>query len=113
MPEVRETDNADSCGRQSEEPHKQPGKEDEEKNISEEGRKRMIRYMDIIGDKRFDKLVKEELESLVWCLDEKPLDVPYIKLKIKIVGKEPRHISDRKPKKRRFLIFGKEKKSCQ
>lgn len=71
----------------------------------------MIRYMDIIGDKRFDKLVKEELGSPVWCLAGKPLDVPYIKLKIKIVGKEPRHISDRKPKKRRFSIFGKEKKS--
>ncbi len=74
----------------------------------------MIRYMSATDDGvDFDTNIKRELESPVWCLDKKPLDVPYIKLKIKIVGKEPRHIGDRKPKKRRFSIFGKEKKSCQ
>lgn len=67
--------------------------------------KRIIRYISIAGNRKFDTLIKYELESSVWILEEKPLKVPYIKLKIKVIGKEKRFIGDRK--KHRFLFFGK------
>ncbi len=72
----------------------------------------MVRYVSIIGDSEFETLVKQRFEGPVWCLDKKPPEVPYIKLKIKIIEKEDHYARERrprKPKKRRFLIFGKEK----
>jgi len=66
----------------------------------------MIRYMSILkGERKFDTEMKYELESSIWCLEKEPLKVPYIKLKIKVIGKEERFIDDRK--KHRFLFFGK------
>ena len=69
----------------------------------------MIRYMSIMSDGKFNTKVANGLKSPVWNLDEKILEVPYIKLEIKIVGKEERYAYEGRPKKRRFLIFGKEK----
>ncbi len=70
----------------------------------------MIRYMDVIkGDREFDIQMRYELDSPVWCLDKKPINTPYIKLKIKVVGKEKRYVSSRKSKKHRFIFFGKKK----
>ena len=69
----------------------------------------MIRYMSVIDTREFDIQVKYKLDSPVWNLAKEPLEVPYIKLKIKIIGKEKLFSQERKPKKRRFLIFGKEK----
>ena len=68
----------------------------------------MIRYMSAIDTRDFDLQIKYKLDSPVWNLAKEPLEVPYIKLKIKIVGKEKLFSQERKPKKRRFLIFGKE-----
>ena len=71
----------------------------------------MIRYLSIIkNDRKFDTIVKYELDSPIWCLDEKIPEVPYIKLKIKIIGKEERYAHTIRPKKRRFLIFRKKEK---
>ena len=52
----------------------------------------MIRYMSIIGSsgKDVDKQIAHLIEEPIWFLDKNPLDVPYIKLDIKIVGKEER-----------------------
>ena len=64
----------------------------------------MIRYMTLIrGDREFDTMVKYELESPLWYLDKKIPELPHIKLKIKIVGKEKRYAH--RGRRRRFLIF--------
>ena len=66
----------------------------------------MIRYMSIdrSGDREFDTAIAYEIESPVFILDKKPLNVPYIKLDIKIVGKEKRYIYDRKSAPRKTII---------
>ncbi len=70
----------------------------------------MIRYMSIdsSGDREFDTVIAYEIESPVFILDKKPLKVPYIKLDIKIVGKEERFVDQRvirgKPAPRRSVI---------
>ena len=69
----------------------------------------MIRYRSIIGKGKFESLIKQELKSPLWYLQEETPEVPHIKLEIKIIGKEKLFSQERKPKKRRFLIFGKEK----
>lgn len=57
----------------------------------------MIRYMSIdkAEGREFDTQIAYEIEGPVFILDKKPLGVPYIKLDIKIVGKEERFIEDR------------------
>lgn len=69
----------------------------------------MIRYMAVINDGKFDIQAKQELESSVWMMGKKPPEVSYIKLKIRIIGKEHRYAHEGRSKKRKFLIFGKEK----
>ena len=66
----------------------------------------MIRYMSIdrSEDRGFDTEIAYEIESPVFILDKKPLKVPYIKLDIKIVGKEERFVNDRKPTPRKSII---------
>ena len=66
----------------------------------------MIRYMSIdrSEDRDFDTVIAYEIESDVFILDKKPLKVPYIKLDIKIVGKEERFIENRKPAPRKSVI---------
>jgi len=69
----------------------------------------MIRYMGIFGDEAFDNRVKHDLKDPVWCLDEKPdSKVPYIKLKIKIIGKEKRYGHERKFKPQTLLSCAKQ-----
>ncbi len=79
----------------------------------------MIRYMAIYGSRKFEVQVEYELGGPVLCVDDEIPETPYVKLEIKIVGKEERYAAKRKstqekpaqkkPKKRRFLIFGREK----
>ena len=69
----------------------------------------MVRYMSILGSKKFDTEIRNHLEDAVWLVEETPLSVPYIKLKIKIIGRETRFGTSRKPIKRRFIFFGKKK----
>ncbi len=69
----------------------------------------MIRYMAIYGPRKFEAQVEYELAGPVLCVDDEIPETPYVKLEIKIVGKEGRYAYEGRPKKRRFLIFGKEK----
>ena len=70
----------------------------------------MIRYLRVDkaeSEKEFDRKAQIELSDPVLCLDEKPMDTPYLKLEIKIIEKEMRYSMDRKgdekpPKKRRW-----------
>ncbi len=66
----------------------------------------MIRYMsiDCSDDRNFDTVIAYEIESPVFILDKKPLKVPYIKLDIRIVGKEERFIENRKSVPRKSVI---------
>lgn len=58
----------------------------------------MIRYLAVIGidlNEQFEKSIETELKSRVLCLEEKPTDTPYVKLRIKIIEREPRYKRDR------------------
>ena len=59
------------------------------------------------GDqRRFDKEMKMEMKSPVWCLDDKPPDTPYVKLYIKAKKKERRYLESDLLREKTFTIFG-------
>ena len=60
----------------------------------------MIRYLTLI-----DETKKEKLQNEVWCLNKKPPEVPYLKIKIKVIGEEKKYALER-PKKRRWFRLG-------
>jgi len=70
----------------------------------------MVRYLRVDeteSEKEFDRKAQIELSDPVLCLDEKPMETPYLKLEIKIIGKEMRYSGNRKedekpPKKKRW-----------
>lgn len=52
---------------------------------------KMIRYIS-----RTREAGKEVFDNPVWCLTEKPPDVPYYKIKVKIIATENRYGHERK-----------------
>lgn len=59
----------------------------------------MIRYLS-------DYEGRDELDAAVWFPLKEPPDTPYLKLKIQVVGREPRFVHSDRIRTRSVRVFG-------